>query len=53
MTFISRINETITLTPDETLHTFVAHKLYPELKQMGFRGLIREELDCDIGNEAV
>ena len=33
------------VTPDETLHEFVAQKLYPGLRQKGFRVLIREELD--------
>ena len=33
------------VTPNEDLHAFVANKLYPGLRQRGFRVLIRDELD--------
>ena len=33
------------VSQDETLHDFVALKLYPSLKRKGFKVLIREELD--------
>ena len=33
------------VTNNETLHDFVAQKVYPALKRKGFRVLIREELD--------
>ena len=33
------------VTPNQDLHAFVANKLYPGLRQRGFRVLIRDELD--------
>ena len=37
------------LTRNETLHDFVAQKLYPELIRRGFKVLIREELEPGVG----
>ena len=37
------------LTSNETLHEFVANKIYPELQRRGFKVLIREELEPGVG----
>ena len=37
------------LTCDQTLHEFVAQKLYPELQQIGLKVLIRDEFEPGVG----